>query len=792
MSRKLPVGVGISVDRSTGRLLAPAVQLTYAPDGTRTWTDGHSGAMFNLFNEAVIGPPDQEIVAYDALGIRIFHNASQLDAAWRQTFADGSLRGGELARAPDMLDYYDKYFAHDDWFVLAQRPIGLYTVRLNASTMQLNSFARQAISQLTPTFNAQLYEDFLDAWGTHIITKSLIGGMLEERAKVKRCLTIFGDDAVSQCIPFSIRNPSGSDCSNYVSRSRVTWKRRLGGNVELNDEDWKKTLAPGPALLQILEMVPWYDFVSDEVVKENLRTSIRYRLALADASRVEAVRQVNARHPPWSPTFNLNLGDGANLCLPRSNTELYPPRCAIRRPNGNSGLWFTFGFIKKLPVCSSLVSTPVPPACVANQFNCRPTSNTDFKVTYERDNSNNLVRVALYNITTIEHPSWFNTRQIESDLYLTTEDYYYYGNRSNSWLIRGTSRDVIIDTGLGLCNLKQHLERLGLLDSNRECIVICTHSHFDHSGGAHHFDNVLIHQGDYEGLSTGDELTTLNWSRPSHYRAQPYANFSADQYKVPPTKCKPIEDGHRINLGADDDEIEIIHVPGHTPGSIVCYYPKKQALFTGDFVYDCENGKYLYDHLPTSSISDYLKSAEYMIDWLYKHKEYDTIQQRSTSPPLGNYLSIDAQLPYFERTVIVSVEKSKRLGLVIRGDAEYGVGIFMSGVDKGSLSDQADLSIGDQILSVNGIDFRHITHADAVQLLRNLDKIKTSPRLYPRIINKTKSQYDLSSTFQNNFINSNRNLFQLIINKDDQAKIKYLINQYQLNEIHIDQSIQLL
>ncbi|CAF1086909.1 unnamed protein product [Rotaria sp. Silwood1] len=246
----------------------------------------------------------------------------------------------------------------------------------------------------------------------------------------------------------------------------------------------------------------------------------------------------------------------------------------------------------------------------------------------------------------IEHPSWFNTRQIESDLYLTTEDYYYYGNRSNSWLIRGTSRDVIIDTGLGLCNLKQHLERLGLLDSNRECIVICTHSHFDHSGGAHHFDNVLIHQGDYEGLSTGDESTTLNWSRPSHYRAQPYANFSADQYKVPPTKCKPIEDGHRINLGADDDEISIIHVPGHTPGSIVCYYPKKQALFTGDFVYDCENGKYLYDHLPTSSISDYLKSAEYMIDWLYKHKEvqkfypghYETLNRMRFEQLLEQYI----------------------------------------------------------------------------------------------------------------------------------------------------------
>ncbi|CAF4652969.1 unnamed protein product, partial [Rotaria sp. Silwood2] len=167
--------------------------------------------------------------------------------------------------------------------------------------------------------------------------------------------------------------------------------------------------------------------------------------------------------------------------------------------------------------------------------------------------------------------------------------------------------------------------------------------------------------------------------------------------------------------------------------------------------------------------------------------------------------------------VTVSVEKGKRLGLVIRGGSEYGLGIFISGVDKGSLSDQSGLSIGDQILSVNGIDFRHITHVDAVQLLRNIDKmsfhlrqinklpkpkndiknlnlksIKTSPRLYPRIINKTKSQFDLPSTYENNIINSKINFFQLIIDKDDQIKIKYLINQYQLDQIHIDQLIKTL
>ncbi|CAF4758577.1 unnamed protein product, partial [Rotaria magnacalcarata] len=40
--------------------------------------------------------------------VHIFHNASQLSAAWRQTFADGRVRGGELARPPDMLAYVSR------------------------------------------------------------------------------------------------------------------------------------------------------------------------------------------------------------------------------------------------------------------------------------------------------------------------------------------------------------------------------------------------------------------------------------------------------------------------------------------------------------------------------------------------------------------------------------------------------------------------------------------------------------------------------------------------------------
>ncbi|CAF4969760.1 unnamed protein product, partial [Rotaria socialis] len=59
-----------------------------------------------------------------------------------------------------------------------------------------------------------------------------------------------------------------------------------------------------------------------------------------------------------------------------------------------------------------------------------------------------------------------------------------------------------------------------------------------------------------------------------------------------------------------------IHVPGHTQGSIVCYYPKKKALFTGDLIYECGHGPILADWLPPSSARDYLRSSNRMLDWL--------------------------------------------------------------------------------------------------------------------------------------------------------------------------------
>ena len=105
----------------------------------------------------------------------------------------------------------------------------------------------------------------------------------------------------------------------------------------------------------------------------------------------------------------------------------------------------------------------------------------------------------------------------------------------------------------------------------------CTHNHFDHSGGAHHFETVYIHEDDLPGLRNGRQTETLNYVKPAHFYQQPYRGFSACNYKVPATICQPLKDGDQINLGAGE-HLEIVHVPGHTKGSIAVYYPSKQEL----------------------------------------------------------------------------------------------------------------------------------------------------------------------------------------------------------------------
>ncbi|XP_072289190.1 whirlin-like [Eucyclogobius newberryi] len=122
-------------------------------------------------------------------------------------------------------------------------------------------------------------------------------------------------------------------------------------------------------------------------------------------------------------------------------------------------------------------------------------------------------------------------------------------------------------------------------------------------------------------------------------------------------------------------------------------------------------------------------------------------QGRSASPPPDEANQKQANAAN-ERTVNLNMEDGRSLGLMIRGGAEYGLGIYITGVDPGSAADAGALKVGDQILEVNGQSFVTISHDEAVHIL------KTGLQLLVRVRDVGKLPHARTIVDQTKWVNS--------------------------------------
>ena len=202
--------------------------------------------------------------------------------------------------------------------------------------------------------------------------------------------------------------------------------------------------------------------------------------------------------------------------------------------------------------------------------------------------------------------SWFLTQKMSDGLYLITEPHYYWFNRANLWLIKGETQDLLIDTGLGVSSLRSYIA--SLLD--KPLLAIASHVHFDHSAGMHEFDQRAIHAAEASALRTGDDYEALcqpeqGWVLQEHFDRLPYEGFTVETYTL--TAAEPthiLNEGDVLDLG--NRALEVLHLPGHSPGCIALYDRRSQELFSGDVIYDGE----LLDELHCSHIPTYLATYE--------------------------------------------------------------------------------------------------------------------------------------------------------------------------------------
>ncbi|XP_041041396.1 metallo-beta-lactamase domain-containing protein 2 [Carcharodon carcharias] len=203
--------------------------------------------------------------------------------------------------------------------------------------------------------------------------------------------------------------------------------------------------------------------------------------------------------------------------------------------------------------------------------------------------------------------SWFWWEEVSDGLYLIRERFFEPSKRANIWLLQGSQRDLVIDTGLGLMSLPRFLSSAGLIGT-KPVMAVVTHIHFDHSGGLHHFDRAAVHRAEASALMRGDNFETATWLSDWDIKRRPQRSWRAKNYRVKAVQpARILDDGDIINLG--NRQLTVLHMPGHSRGSICLHDKENRILFSGDVVYDGS----MIDWLPSSNISDYIQTCKHLM-----------------------------------------------------------------------------------------------------------------------------------------------------------------------------------
>jgi hydroxyacylglutathione hydrolase len=169
------------------------------------------------------------------------------------------------------------------------------------------------------------------------------------------------------------------------------------------------------------------------------------------------------------------------------------------------------------------------------------------------------------------------------------------GTLSTAYLVAGAKDAVLIDTCTGQAGLKEVVD--GLV-GNKRLLVALTHGHGDHSGGVRYFPEVLVNPAD--GGMLPKDATTVR---------------------------RDLKDGDVLDLGGK--KLEVIAIPGHTPGSVVFLDRAGRYAMTGDGI----GSTMVWMQISTLPLTTYLQSVKKLealkdgIDELYVgHHEQEKVK----------------------------------------------------------------------------------------------------------------------------------------------------------------------
>jgi glyoxylase-like metal-dependent hydrolase (beta-lactamase superfamily II) len=220
---------------------------------------------------------------------------------------------------------------------------------------------------------------------------------------------------------------------------------------------------------------------------------------------------------------------------------------------------------------------------------------------------------------------WYYTREALPRVWLLAEPQHVC-----TWMIGGSERAVVLDTGMGILPIRPVAESLTELPIS----VVNTHYHFDHVGGNHEFDAIAIHEigaplieqtvprellDAYLGyaerqLRALPEYRRLDheffWLLSADSEPRPFPDdFDPAAWTILPSRAtETLADGDRIDLGVR--VLTVLHTPGHSPDGICLLEEREGLLFGADTV----NLGPIYAQFPDSDVDRLAASTRRLAD----------------------------------------------------------------------------------------------------------------------------------------------------------------------------------
>jgi glyoxylase-like metal-dependent hydrolase (beta-lactamase superfamily II) len=177
--------------------------------------------------------------------------------------------------------------------------------------------------------------------------------------------------------------------------------------------------------------------------------------------------------------------------------------------------------------------------------------------------------------------TWHVVYRVEPGVFAIVEPRQF--QEAISYLVVGTERALLFDSGIGLVPLKPVVDALTSLP----VVVLNSHTHFDHVGANHEFSDIrgLDTPFSRENEQGRPHAAIAEEVAPDAFCGAPpvgadTAGFRARGWTV----TRRVVPGDRVDLGGRT--LTIMAAPGHTPDAIVLHDAANGLLWTGDSFYE--------------------------------------------------------------------------------------------------------------------------------------------------------------------------------------------------------------